>query len=38
MYEKENRENPQSHWGNNLLEINNVVKRYGDYTALNDVS
>ncbi|CAL2060869.1 ABC transporter ATP-binding protein [Tenacibaculum sp. 190524A05c] len=23
---------------NNLLEINNVVKRYGDYTALNDVS
>jgi ABC-2 type transport system ATP-binding protein len=22
----------------NLLEINNVVKRYGDYTALNDVS
>ncbi len=23
---------------NNLLEINNVVKRYGDYTALNNVS
>ena len=23
---------------NNLLEINNVVKRYGDFTALNDVS
>ncbi len=23
---------------NNLLEINNVVKRYGGYTALNDVS
>ncbi len=23
---------------NNLLEINNVVKRYGNYTALNDVS
>ncbi len=22
----------------NLLEINNVIKRYGDYTALNDVS
>lgn len=23
---------------NNLLEINNVVKKYGDFTALNDVS
>ena len=23
---------------NNLLEVNNVVKRYGDFTALNDVS
>ncbi|MDY0781020.1 ABC transporter ATP-binding protein [Tenacibaculum sp. IB213877] len=23
---------------NNLLEVNNVVKRYGDYTALNNVS
>ncbi len=23
---------------NNLLEINNVVKKYGEYTALNDVS
>ena len=22
----------------NLLEVNNVVKRYGDFTALNDVS
>ena len=22
----------------NLLEINNVVKQYGDFTALNDVS
>ena len=23
---------------NNILEVNNVVKKYGDYTALNNVS
>lgn len=29
---------PTTYYMGNLLEINNVVKKYGNYTALNDVS